>query len=77
MRARHAELHPGMECTSAIDIQNVSIIHDFITGHEMDVRALSFEDASFDIAIDKGTVTLPVFFSGLISTYSTKELWMR
>ncbi|KAN0088629.1 S-adenosyl-L-methionine-dependent methyltransferase [Tylopilus felleus] len=38
MRARHAELHPGMEW------------------HEMDVRALSFEDASFDIAIDKGTM---------------------
>lgn len=28
----------------------------FVSGHEMDVRDLSFDDESFDVAIDKGTM---------------------
>lgn len=31
-----------------------------VAGHEMDVRALSFDNASFDIAIDKGNATLHI-----------------
>jgi hypothetical protein len=38
----------------------------FVAGHEMDVRALSFEQASFDIAIDKGIVILYGGSSGLL-----------
>lgn len=30
----------------------------FVAGREMDVRALSLEDASFDVALDKGGVIL-------------------
>lgn len=37
-----------------------------VAGHEMDVRALSFGDASFDIAIDKGSVILRGFSPALV-----------
>jgi len=50
------------------DLQYVLILYPrlIVTGHEMDVRALSFEDASFDIAIDKGRVLAHGFSSGLM-----------
>lgn len=43
----------------------------------MDVRALLFEDASFDIAIDKGGVILHGISPGLAQTHLAKEPWMR
>ena len=34
-----------------------SLCIDLLSGHEMDVRNLSFESESFDIAIDKGALS--------------------
>lgn len=43
----------------------------------MDIRALSFEDASFDVAIDKGSVILLYVSSTLVPVRRVKEPWMR
>jgi len=55
MQQRHGRSRPEMECMPPDDfvrwIERWPIIY---TGHEMDVRSLAFEDASFDVAIDKG-----------------------
>lgn len=33
-----------------------NLICKVLLGHEMDVRDLKFDDSSFDVAIDKGTM---------------------
>lgn len=53
MRKRHGQVRPEMEC--AFDTSFVFILYiEALLGHEMDVRNLSFQAESFDIAIDKG-----------------------
>jgi len=45
-----------------------------MAGHEMDVRNLGFDDATFDVAIDKGLVSFMAHFNS--SQLSEQELWM-
>ena len=39
-------------------IEKHSVLRPGMTWHEMDIRKLSFEDDSFDVAIDKGQSAL-------------------
>lgn len=52
MRNRHQESRPSMTCAFLV-ISVINYLKTF-SGLEMDVRTLQFEDASFDVAIDKG-----------------------
>lgn len=54
MRERHAQIRPEMECTFPL-LHEASLLNS-LSGHEMDVRNLSFQADSFDVAIDKGTM---------------------
>ena len=56
MRKRHGQVRPDMECTFTLQFLS-SLYIDLLSGHEMDVRNLSFEAESFDIAIDKGALS--------------------
>ena len=53
MRKRHDQVRPEMECTLLILLHEAFIFHS-LSGHEMDVRNLSFQAESFDVTIDKG-----------------------
>ena len=55
MQKRHGQVRPDMECTFTLQFLSSHYI-DLLSGHEMDVRNLSFQADSFDVAIDKGTM---------------------
>ena len=55
MQKRHGQVRPEMECTLPL-LHEASLCIDSLSGHEMDVRNLSFQADSFDVAIDKGTM---------------------
>ena len=56
MQKRHGQVRPEMKCTFPfLHEASLNIEHSFL-GLEMDVRNLTFQADSFDVAIDKGTM---------------------
>ena len=56
MQKRHGQIRPEMECTLPLLHKASLYIEYSLSGHEMDIRNLSFQADSFDVAIDKGTM---------------------
>ena len=75
MIARHQHQRPEMECTYCAPRFSLRV-PIILTGVEMDIRSLDFEDNSFDVVIDKGRLSLLVFIA-LFRPTDGQAQWTR
>ena len=69
MKERHGESRPNMDCEWNLMESHQGKLKYARLGYEMDVRDLKFDDASFDAAIDKGTMDAMMTVKGDIWVY--------